>query len=97
MLADEFVLDNMGPLLDAVRDCNVTLRWLMLQRHSQPKISSIITEVLLYHYYYFENLLVCKNTQFLRLEDQLLRNLPVLMMGKIFIVLIIFCDFSGIY
>jgi WASH complex subunit strumpellin len=34
VLVDEYVLDNIAPLLDAVRNCNVTLRWLLLQRHS---------------------------------------------------------------
>jgi WASH complex subunit strumpellin len=34
VLVDEYVLDNIVALLDAVRDCNVTLRWLLLQRHA---------------------------------------------------------------
>lgn len=45
VLVDEYVLDHINPLLDAVRDCNVTLRWLMLQRHAQPKLAAIIADV----------------------------------------------------
>jgi len=30
VLQEEFVLDNIPKLMAAIRDCNVTLRWLML-------------------------------------------------------------------
>ena len=31
-LTDEFALDNTPALLHCVRECNVTIRWLMLHR-----------------------------------------------------------------
>ncbi len=37
VLVQDFVLDNMGPLLDCVRNCNVALRWRVLQRKTVNK------------------------------------------------------------
>ena len=37
MLTEEYVLDNINKLLNCLRHCNVTLRWLILHRTSDNK------------------------------------------------------------
>jgi len=36
-LIEEYVLNNVNRLLDSLRDCNVTIRWLLLHRVSHKK------------------------------------------------------------
>lgn len=44
VLSEEYVLDHRQELLDVIRNCNVTLRWLMLHRACvDPKLNKIIT------------------------------------------------------
>lgn len=33
-MTDEFILDQIGKLLSCLRDCNISVRWLLLHRHS---------------------------------------------------------------
>ncbi len=43
MLQQDYVLDNMGSLLDCVRMCNISFRWRVLQSTTQDKkLSKII-------------------------------------------------------
>lgn len=37
VLVDQFVIDNVNPLLDCIRKCNVVLRWRMLHRRTGHK------------------------------------------------------------
>ena len=47
VLNEEYVLDNRLELLEVTRDCNVTLRWLMLHRTCvDPKLNKLITQQL---------------------------------------------------
>jgi len=36
-LLDEYVLDNVQPLLECLRECNITIRWLLLHRNCSDK------------------------------------------------------------
>ncbi|CAI2368940.1 unnamed protein product [Moneuplotes crassus] len=36
-LLDEYVLDNVQPLLQCLRECNITIRWLLLHRNCRSK------------------------------------------------------------
>eukprot|EP01116_Phalansterium_solitarium_P008575 TRINITY_DN22505_c0_g1_i1.p1 TRINITY_DN22505_c0_g1~~TRINITY_DN22505_c0_g1_i1.p1 ORF type:complete len:1148 (-),score=576.86 TRINITY_DN22505_c0_g1_i1:152-3595(-) len=45
VLNDEFILDNVGKLMAHLRDCNVTIRWMMLHVTSQlPKVRQVCVQ-----------------------------------------------------
>ncbi len=37
VLREEYVLDNIAKLMNVLRDCNVTLRWIMLHTAALPQ------------------------------------------------------------
>ncbi|KAF0972785.1 hypothetical protein FDP41_009034 [Naegleria fowleri] len=46
VLVEEYVLDNINKLVACLRDCNVTLRWLLLHRTSQnKKVNELISSM----------------------------------------------------
>ena len=40
VLNDDYVLDNVGKLLHVMREANVTIRWLMLHTHREPRLEA---------------------------------------------------------
>lgn len=43
-LLDDYVLDNVQPLLECLRECNITIRWLLLHRNCRDKHLRAIIE-----------------------------------------------------
>eukprot|EP00825_Cyclidium_porcatum_P009656 TRINITY_DN14930_c0_g1_i1.p1 TRINITY_DN14930_c0_g1~~TRINITY_DN14930_c0_g1_i1.p1 ORF type:complete len:608 (-),score=99.24 TRINITY_DN14930_c0_g1_i1:421-2244(-) len=45
VLTEEYILDKLTPIMNCIRDCNVTIRWLMLHRKSiHPKINQVVNK-----------------------------------------------------
>jgi len=60
VLTENYVLDHIPPLMNCLRRCNVTLRWLLLHRRTKnKKIYDIVVTQGIYKILIFLNMFCC--------------------------------------